>query len=102
VQLLPDDAMVPVPAELASLASRLHGALKAMAEADDNLDPPPPLSDTRWQDAGWLSNRWAERLPLPAQERQRLMSLDNPVWRLELVAEWLDRLERQGQGQAQI
>jgi Lon protease-like protein len=102
VQLLPDDAMVPVPAELASLASRLQGALKAMAEADDNVDPPPPLSDTRWQDAGWLSNRWAERLPLPAQERQRLMSLDNPVWRLELVAEWLDRLERQGQGQAQI
>jgi hypothetical protein len=27
------------------------------------------------------------------------MSLDNPVWRLELVAEWLERLAReQGAG----
>jgi Lon protease-like protein len=102
VELLPYDTMVEAPSDLAPLGPRLHGALKAIADADESVEPPPPLSDPRWQDAGWLSNRWAERLPLPAQERQRLMSLDNPVWRLELVAEWLDRLERQGQGQAQI
>jgi uncharacterized protein len=55
-----------------------------MAEDGAQLLAPP--DDPRWQDAGWLANRWAESLPLPAAERQRLMCLDNPLWRLELVA----------------
>jgi Lon protease-like protein len=96
-ELLPDDVAVAVPAELASLSERLQIALHAMH--DDSLPPLPPLGDTCWQDAGWVANRWAERLPLPADERLRLMSLDNPLWRLELVAEWLERLERMSQAQ---
>jgi Lon protease-like protein len=93
VQLLPDDAPAAVPEELASLGPRLQRALKAIAD-DGTTMTLPPFGDKCWQDAGWLSNRWVECLPLPAQERQRLMSLDNPLWRLELVAEWLERLER--------
>jgi Lon protease-like protein len=96
VELLPDDAPTAVPEELASLGPRLQRALKAIV--DDGTTTMamalPPFGDPCWQDAGWLSNRWVECLPLPAQERQRLMSLDNPLWRLELVAEWLERLER--------
>jgi Lon protease-like protein len=95
VELLPNDAIVPPPPELAELSPRLQRALNAMA--DDGEPAVPAPSDPCWQDAGWLANRWAERLPLPADERQRLMSLDNPVWRLELVSEWLDKLERQSQ-----
>lgn len=97
IQLLPDDAPATVPAELASLSQRLQDALTAMAAHQGAQHLPAPQGDLRWQDAGWLSNRWAESLPLPAAERQRLMSLDNPLWRLELVAEWLDRLERLSQ-----
>lgn len=94
-QVLPDDAPATVPPELASLGPRLQGVLKAMSTREGALPLPAPPEDSRWQDAGWLANRWAERLPLPLDERQRLMSLDNPLWRLELVAEWLTRLERQ-------
>lgn len=96
VELLPNDTSVAPPAELAALAQRLQRALQAMAE-DGTHPAPAAAQDPRWQDAGWLANRWAECLPLPAAERQRLMSLDNPLWRLELVAEWLDRLERLNQ-----
>lgn len=91
--LLPDDPPVPVPDELASLAPRLQDALRALGE-----DLPAAIvraTDPRWQDAGWLANRWSELLPIPAEARQRLMTLDNPVWRLELVSEWLERLGRQ-------
>lgn len=97
IQLLPDDAPAAVPAELASLSQRLQDALTAMANQEGAPPLPAPPGDPHWQDAGWLSNRWAECLPLPAGERQRLMSLDNPLWRLELIAEWLDRLERLSQ-----
>ncbi|MBC7701311.1 MAG: LON peptidase substrate-binding domain-containing protein [Massilia sp.] len=92
IQLIPDDIPAAVPAELASFSQRLQGTLTAMAGQDDTLPLPAPPDDPRWQDAGWLANRWAECLPLPAAERQRLMSLDNPLWRLELVTEWLERL----------
>ncbi|CAH0351666.1 LON peptidase substrate-binding domain-containing protein [Aquabacterium sp. CECT 9606] len=94
IQLLPDDAPTAVPAELAVLSQRLQDAFTAMAAREGEQTLPAPPGDPRWQDAGWLSNRWAECLPLPVAERQRLMSLDNPLWRLEMVAEWLDRLSQ--------
>ena len=40
---------------------------------------------------GWVANRWCELLPLGAQQKQRFMSLDNPLLRLELVADVLDQ-----------
>lgn len=45
-----------------------------------------------WDDAGWVANRWAELLPTPSNLKQRLMALDNPLLRLELVADLLDKL----------
>ena len=89
-RLLPDDAATSVPEELSSLSEQLRQMLEPMYQ-QAALSAPSP-EDPCWRDAGWVANRWAERLPLPALERQRLMSLDNPAWRLELVAEWLDEL----------
>jgi len=48
---------------------------------------PPYLLD----DCGWVANRWCEILPLPLQHKQRLMELDNPLLRLELINDLLDR-----------
>ena len=47
------------------------------------------------QDCGWVANRWCELLGLPLEMQQRLMALDNPLVRLELVG---DILQRQGIG----
>jgi Lon protease-like protein len=100
VSLMADDAPAPLPDELAELGSRLRHVLPEMVQ-DDGLPALPEADDPCWHDAGWVANRWAERLPLRTPERQRLMSLDNPVWRLELVAEWLDSLARtHAEGQA--
>ena len=40
---------------------------------------------------GWVANRWCELLPLPLELKQRLMELDNPLVRLELVSDILER-----------
>ncbi|RZL28774.1 MAG: hypothetical protein EOP35_25825, partial [Rubrivivax sp.] len=57
--------------------------------APDELPLQPPH---HWDDAGWLANRWAELLPMPTADRQRLMEMDNPLLRLELVVDRLDAL----------
>lgn len=85
---LPDDAAVPVPDDLRSAARHLQQLLVSWRErAAEELPLRPPY---HWDDAGWLANRWAELLPMPLAERQRLMALDNPLLRLELVVDRLD------------
>jgi len=39
----------------------------------------------------WVANRWCELLPMPLEQKQRLMELDNPLVRLELVSDFLGR-----------
>jgi Lon protease-like protein len=90
-ELLPEDAAVPVPPDLASAAKLLQGLLHTMEQGAANADI-PLQAPYRWNDSGWLANRWSELLPLEAGERQRLMQLDNPLLRLELVADQLERL----------
>src|SRR6218665_308083 len=55
--------------------------------------PPPATRPTAEQrdDCGWVANRWCELLPVPLALRQRLMELDNPLVRLELVGDVLER-----------
>ena len=90
-ELLQDDCRVSVPGEYQRLVRLLQGLLHSMEQGGDAAQMPvqPPYD---WDDCGWLSNRWAELLPLQAEERQHLMALDNPLLRLELVADQLDAL----------
>ena len=86
------DPAVPVPDDLRPVVRLLQGLLHKleMGAAASEMPVQPPY---RWDDAGWLANRWAELLPLRSGERQRLMQLDNPLVRLELVNDQLDRLD---------
>ena len=90
-EMLVADTAVPVPADLEKTAHLLQGLLHTLEQGAATADLPlqPPY---QWDDSGWLANRWCELLPLPAGERQRLMQLDNPLLRLELVADQLERL----------
>ncbi|MBW8760637.1 MAG: LON peptidase substrate-binding domain-containing protein [Burkholderiales bacterium] len=91
LELLPEDAAVPVPDDLAQSARQLQDLLAGWTEraVAEELPIQPPY---QWGDAGWLANRWAELLPMLPGERQRLMALDNPLLRLELVVDRLDAI----------
>jgi len=91
LELLPDDATVAVPDDLSPCARQLQELLAGW-QARRQLRELPVQPPYRWEDAGWLANRWAELLPMPLPERQRLMSMDNPLLRLELVVDRLDAL----------
>ncbi|RTL41326.1 MAG: peptidase S16 [Burkholderiales bacterium] len=92
---LPDDADVAVPDDLRLAARQLQDVLASLSgrAAPEDLPVQPPY---RWEDAGWLANRWAGLLPMSLDERHRLMALENPLLRLELVVDRLDALTAPG------
>ena len=86
-----DDARVPVPGDLAFAREALQALLRQLEQGAEAAQLPlrPPY---RWDDCGWLANRWCELLPLETTLKQRLMSVDSPLLRLELVTDELRRL----------
>jgi uncharacterized protein len=89
VEPLENDQRIPVPEELRNTVAMLMNLLsslknEAVAEADI-----PVASPYRLDDCGWVANRWSEILPMTVEQKQRLLALDNPVLRLELVQDLL-------------
>lgn len=67
-------------------------AVRALANAIATLKQQgsqPFLSPYRFDDAGWVANRWCELLPISLAAKQKLMELEQPVIRLQLVDEFL-------------
>ncbi len=92
VTMMPADQIVPVPEELQSCADLLASALQSLHERSPDEAALHPLPTAlQLNDCAWVSNRWCELLPLPLELKQRLMSLDNPLARLELVGDVLDK-----------
>jgi Lon protease-like protein len=79
-----DDRVVPDMALLGSVRG-LANAIARLRE-QGNL---PFLEPYRFDDAGWVANRWCEILPISLAAKQKLMALDDPQVRLQLVDEFL-------------
>lgn len=90
VQIANDQA-VSIPDDLRSVSTALGNLINTLHARD--LAPqqmpmqPPYLLD----DCAWVANRWCELLPMPLAQKQRLMELENPLVRLELVSDILGR-----------
>ena len=91
VELVAQDLAVEVPEDLQPAAQALAQLLQTLRTQHAD-DPGLALPETlHLQDCGWVANRWCELLPLPTALRQQLMELENPLLRLELVADVLER-----------
>ncbi len=88
VALLADDAAVVIPDDLLHAAQALRQLRASLRERGDLG---PNTDAEAYDDCSWVSNRWCELLPLKNELKQRLMSLDNPLLRLELVSDILNR-----------
>ncbi len=91
VARLPPDQTIPVPADLKHVADALGKLIRTLQDrgvpAEELPVQPPYLLD----DCGWVANRWCELVSLPLDAKQRMMVLDNPLLRLELVGDLLER-----------
>ncbi len=92
VELVADDQAVLVPEDLEETSTALHRVLDTLKARAEAVGGELPVAEP-WQlrDCAWVANRWSELLPLPSELKQRLMVLDNPVVRLELVGDLLAR-----------
>ncbi|MEN9868519.1 MAG: hypothetical protein RL748_4109 [Pseudomonadota bacterium] len=90
VEMLDDDQIVAVPDELQDTARALGHLIAALQKEGLPANQFPLLSPYRLDECGWVSNRWCDLLPLTLEEKQRMLTLDNPLLRLELVQDLLD------------
>jgi hypothetical protein len=85
VELLAEDPKL-APAEAAIPTVRaLANAIATLKQQGSEPFLPPYSFD----DAGWVANRWCELLPISLAAKQKLMELDQPQVRLQLVDEFL-------------
>ena len=83
------DQVVRIPHELDDTAQALGNLVHTLEDeqvAEDEMPLQPPF---RLDECGWVANRWAELLPLPVEQKLRLLALNNPLLRLELIQDVL-------------
>lgn len=91
VTRLGDDQKVRIPDDLQPSAKALGKLIKSLQEREVPGEQMPLVAPYQLDDCGWVANRWCELLPIPLELKQRLMELDNPLVRLELVSDILER-----------
>jgi Lon protease-like protein len=95
VEAIADDVALQVPEDLKHIGAamrRLIDTLEERRRLDDQESLRLPMAEPyRFDDCGWLANRWCELLPMQSGAKQRLMELDSPLMRLELVGDLLAR-----------
>jgi uncharacterized protein len=91
VERIEADMAVPIPDDLKITAQALAKLIQSLQEKADAPGQMPLQGPLQLDDCGWVANRWCELLPLPVQLKQRLMELENPLVRLELVSDVLAR-----------
>ena len=91
VEQLSDDLAVPIPPDLEPAAAALEKVLEVLCQRDPRSPAAIVPTHDQLADSGWVANRWCELLPVPSTLKQQLLELDNPLVRLELVSDVLER-----------
>jgi Lon protease-like protein len=83
--LVDDDPAAPPPEAMLATVKALANAIGALERKSGS----PFTKPYRFDDAGWVANRWCELLPISLAAKQKLMELEDPLMRLRLVDEYL-------------
>ena len=83
--MIDDDAVVAPPESMVPTVRALANAIGALERKAGS----PFIKPYRFDDAGWVANRWCELLPISLAAKQKLMALEDPQMRLRLVDEYL-------------
>ena len=90
VNLIEADQAIPVPQELADTVTALRQLVTSLTSQTTEGQRLPVAKPYLFDDCGWVANRWCELIPMQPAQRQRLLTLDNPLIRLELVQDLLE------------
>jgi len=87
IELLPVEAACALPQKFQPLARILNGVL-------DDLGRLYEGHDKNYEDAGWISYRFAEILPMPVEQKQACLETDDPLERLRSMRTVLDSIRQ--------
>lgn len=87
VELLPNDSVVSLP-------SRYMAFAEMVSDMMDEMGHPYTTLPKSFDDAGWVSNRLAELLPIALVQKQYFLQLDDPIERLDRLSAILAELEQ--------
>lgn len=85
-----NDMQVAIPEDLKGVSTSLQHLIAALPKQGYSAEDIPILKPYQFQDAAWVANRWVELLDLSLIEKQRLMQIDSPIVRLELIYDALN------------
>ncbi len=86
----PDQA-VGIPDDLTHVAQKLGRLIRTLQSRGTSAQDMPVRPPFELEDCAWVANRWSELLPISSEVKQRLLELESPVLRLELISDLLDR-----------
>lgn len=87
---IPNDIELPIPEDLKNTSNWLLKLLESLPGQDIKPENMPVIKPYKFEDAAWVANRWVELLDLTLLQKQRLMQLDSPILRLEMIHDILD------------
>ena len=87
---IPNDIELPIPEDLKNTSNWLLRLLESLPSQSIKPQNMPVVKPYKFEDAAWVANRWVELLDLTLLQKQRLMQLDSPILRLEMIHDILD------------
>ena len=89
VKLMEADHVIPVPQELMDTVTAMRHVIATLGSQATDANSLPIAKPYLFDDSGWVANRWCELIPMQPVQRHRLLVLENPLIRLELVQDLL-------------
>lgn len=86
-----DEIDMPIPDDLQTTRKHLQKIISSLSEQDFNDLRLSIAKPYKMQDCAWVANRWCEILNIPLVQKQRLLELESPLIRLELIQDMLSK-----------
>ena len=89
VEDIENDATMIIPDDLKMTQEYMQQLIQSLSKQDIAEEHLPFIKPFRIEDCAWVANRWCEILSMPLIQKQRMLELDSPLVRLELVQDLL-------------
>ena len=86
IELLADEVSVSVPSEYAPLVVLLRAIIEQQTDNMSHAFQQP----YHYEDASWVGMRLAQVMPIPEIAKQKLLEIDDPLTRLEILFRFLN------------
>jgi len=84
------EPLMAIPEDLTLAQEYLQQLIDSLIKQDIEETYMPLTKPFLMDDCGWVANRWSEILSMPLIQKQRMLALDSPLIRLELVQDLLN------------